>query len=72
MNAVAAKPLTSWRPHWAKRFGTAPFLPKSRAEMQALGWDQCDIVLVTGLIGGRRCSHPARGGATNRMPGPRM
>ena len=48
MNAVAAKPLTSWRPHWAKRFGTAPFLPKSRAEMQALGWDQCDIILVTG------------------------
>ncbi|MBK7015254.1 MAG: YgiQ family radical SAM protein [Sulfuritalea sp.] len=48
MNAVAAKPLTSWRPHWAKRFGTAPFLPMSRAEMQALGWDQCDIILVTG------------------------
>ena len=48
MNAVAAKPLTSWRPHWAKRFGTAPYLPMSRAEMQALGWDQCDIILVTG------------------------
>ncbi|MEP9353763.1 YgiQ family radical SAM protein [Xanthobacter sp. KR7-65] len=26
----------------------APFLPMSRAEMAALGWDQCDIVLVTG------------------------
>lgn len=26
----------------------APFLPMSRAEMTALGWDQCDIVLVTG------------------------
>ena len=48
MTAVAAKPLTSYRPHWAKRFGTAPFLPMSRAEMQALGWDQCDIILVTG------------------------
>ncbi len=48
MNAVAARPLTSWRPHWAKRFGTAPYLPMSRAEMQALGWDQCDIILVTG------------------------
>lgn len=26
----------------------APFLPMSRAEMEALGWDACDIVLVTG------------------------
>ncbi|RUY05809.1 YgiQ family radical SAM protein [Mesorhizobium sp. M2A.F.Ca.ET.040.01.1.1] len=26
----------------------APFLPMSRAEMAALGWDECDIVLVTG------------------------
>lgn len=26
----------------------APFLPMSRAEMAALGWDACDVVLVTG------------------------
>lgn len=26
----------------------APFLPMSRAEMDALGWEQCDVVLVTG------------------------
>ncbi len=26
----------------------APFLPMSRAEMDALGWDACDIILVTG------------------------
>ena len=26
----------------------APFLPMTRAEMTALGWDQCDIVIVTG------------------------
>ncbi|HUN53344.1 MAG TPA: YgiQ family radical SAM protein, partial [Candidatus Sulfotelmatobacter sp.] len=26
----------------------APFLPMSRAEMRALGWDACDIVLITG------------------------
>ncbi len=44
----AAKPITSYRPFWAKRFGTAPFLPMSRAEMTALGWDACDIVLITG------------------------
>lgn len=53
MSAVAiavprAKPLTGWRPHWAKRFGTATFLPTTRAEMDALGWDSCDIVVVTG------------------------
>ena len=27
---------------------TAPFLPMSRAEMDALGWDSCDVILVTG------------------------
>ncbi len=46
--ARAAKPLTSYRPYWAKRFGTAPFMPMSRAEMDKLGWDSCDIILVTG------------------------
>ena len=46
--ARAAKPITSYRPYWARRFGVAPFLPMSRAEMEQLGWDSCDIVLVTG------------------------
>ena len=46
--ARAAKPLTSYRKYWAARFGTAPMLPMSRAEMDKLGWDSCDIVLVTG------------------------
>ena len=44
----AAKPLTSYRKYWAARFGTAKFLPTSRAEMDTLGWDSCDIILVTG------------------------
>ena len=44
----AAKPLNSYRKYWAARFGTAPFLPMSRAEMTQLGWDSCDVVLVTG------------------------
>ncbi|SFM39082.1 YgiQ family radical SAM protein [Variovorax sp. OV329] len=44
----AAKPLTSYRKYWAQRFGTAKFLPTSRAEMDALGWDSCDIIVVTG------------------------
>jgi uncharacterized radical SAM protein YgiQ len=34
--------------YWAHRFGVSPFLPTSREEMVALGWDACDIVLVTG------------------------
>ena len=46
--ARAAKPLGSYRKYWAARFGTAPMLPMSRAEMDKLGWDSCDIVLVTG------------------------
>ncbi len=43
-----AKPLTSYRKYWAARFGTAPFLPMSREEMTHLGWDSCDIIIVTG------------------------
>jgi uncharacterized radical SAM protein YgiQ len=44
----SAPALFSYRKYWAKRFGTAPFLPMSRAEMDELGWDSCDIILVTG------------------------
>jgi uncharacterized radical SAM protein YgiQ len=40
--------LNGYRPYWAKRFGSAPFLPMSRAEMERLGWDSCDIVIVSG------------------------
>ncbi len=43
-----ATPLFSYRKFWARRFGKAPFLPMSRAEMDALGWDSCDVILVTG------------------------
>ena len=46
--SAAPKPLFSYRKYWAQRFGTAPFLPMSRAEMDQLGWDECDIILVTG------------------------
>ncbi len=44
----SAPDLFSHRKFWAARFGTAPFLPMSRAEMDALGWDSCDVILVTG------------------------
>ncbi|SMF94543.1 uncharacterized radical SAM protein YgiQ [Methylomagnum ishizawai] len=43
-----ATDLFSYRKFWAKRFGPAPQLPTCRAEMDALGWDACDIVIVTG------------------------
>jgi len=43
-----AKYLFSHRKYWAARFGVAPFLPMSRAEMDALGWDSCDVIVVSG------------------------
>ncbi|MFZ1569870.1 MAG: YgiQ family radical SAM protein [Thiolinea sp.] len=43
-----AKPLFDYPKYWAECFGTAPFLPMSRAEMDTLGWDSCDIIIVTG------------------------
>ena len=43
-----SKDIFSHRKYWAARFGTAPFLPMSRAEMEVLGWDECDIIIVTG------------------------
>jgi len=48
MPAADITPLFGRRKYWAHRFGTAPFLPMTRAEMDALGWDSCDVILVTG------------------------
>ncbi len=45
---AAPRQLFSYRPYWAKRFGVAPFMPTTREEMDELGWDSCDIILVTG------------------------
>ncbi len=39
--------LYSYPKYWAECFGTAQFLPMSKAEMDELGWDSCDIILVT-------------------------
>jgi len=44
----APQSLFGYRKFWAHRFGPAPFLPMSRREMETLGWDSCDIILVTG------------------------
>ncbi len=40
--------LFSHRPFWAKRLLPSPVLPMSRDEMDQLGWDSCDVILVTG------------------------
>src|SRR6201987_3240476 len=50
MNALmrAETPLMPGPPPAARPGKPAPFLPMSRAEMSALGWDACDVVLVTG------------------------
>ncbi|MEM7279063.1 MAG: YgiQ family radical SAM protein [Pseudomonadota bacterium] len=34
--------------YWAECYDKAPFLPMSRAEMDVLGWDCCDIIIVCG------------------------
>ncbi len=57
---AAEKGLFSYRKFWAHRFGPAPFLPMSRDEMTALGWDSCDVVIVTGDA---YVDHPSFGAA---------
>ena len=44
----ADRHLFSYPKYWAECYGTAPFLPMSRQEMDELGWDSCDVILVTG------------------------
>ena len=55
-----APTLFARRKFWAESFGIAPVLPTSRAEMDALGWDSCDVVLVTGDA---YIDHPSFGAA---------
>ena len=44
----SAPDIFSYRKYWAKKFTPATVLPMSRSEMDDLGWDSCDIILVTG------------------------
>jgi hypothetical protein len=44
----AERGLFSFPKYWASCFDPAPFLPMSRKEMDQLGWDSCDIIIVTG------------------------
>ncbi len=45
---IASPDLFSYTPYWAECYGTSTFLPMCREEMDQLGWDSCDIILVTG------------------------
>ncbi len=45
---ISAPDIFSYRKFWPHKFGPAPVLPMSRDEMDDLGWDSCDIIIVTG------------------------
>ncbi len=42
------KKLWDYPKYWAECFGPAPFFPTTREEMDLLGWDSCDVIIVTG------------------------
>ena len=48
MQDSAVTPIFEYRKFWAECLGPAPFLPTSREEMDLLGWDSCDVIVVTG------------------------
>ena len=48
LKAQQHKDIFTWPKFWPHKFGTAPELPMSREEMDDLGWDSCDIIIVTG------------------------
>ncbi len=43
-----ALPINGYPLYWAECYGQSSFLPTNRQEMEALGWDCCDVVLITG------------------------
>ena len=43
-----APDIFGYRRYWAAKFTPAPFLPMTRDEMDLLGWDSCDVIIVTG------------------------
>ncbi|PCJ48470.1 MAG: YgiQ family radical SAM protein [Gammaproteobacteria bacterium] len=48
MTQILAPNLLKYPKYWAECYGTAPFLPMSRKEMDELGWDSCDVIIVCG------------------------
>ncbi|MBV1874379.1 MAG: YgiQ family radical SAM protein [Gammaproteobacteria bacterium] len=48
MTTKAPTQLNAYPKYWAECYGNATFLPTSRQEMDELGWDSCDVIIVTG------------------------
>lgn len=48
MQKIQAKNIFDYPKYWAIDYGVSKFLPTSRKEMDALGWDSCDIILISG------------------------
>ena len=59
MPNTSPTPINAWPLH-RPELKPAPFLPMSRREMDALGWDACDIVIVSGDA---YIDHPSFGAA---------
>jgi len=57
-NPPVTAPVLFARPTRRPKPTPAPFLPMSRAEMHALGWDACDVIIITGDA---YIDHPAFG-----------
>lgn len=55
-----APDLREFPKYWAECFDPAPFLPMTREEMDTLGWDSCDVIIVNGDA---YVDHPSFGGA---------
>ena len=45
---MRAPALYDYNRYWAECYGVAAQLPMSVKEMDVLGWDSCDIIIVTG------------------------
>jgi len=45
---ILAKSINSYRKYWAECLLPTPEMPMTRAELDKLGWDSCDIIVVCG------------------------
>ncbi len=48
LKPIKAPNLFDYPKYWAECYGIAPYLPMTRQEMDELGWDSCDIIIVCG------------------------
>ncbi len=48
MMLQTAPDIFTYKKYWADKLLPAPVLPMSREEMDVLGWDSCDIIIVCG------------------------